>query len=61
MENFVVGMGTQYSGSDASYLVSSISDQDEYDEYADNIEIESSADSIIDFTEKKPIWGILNS
>ena len=50
----VVGMGTQYSGSDASYLVSSISDQDEYDEYADNIEIESSADSIIDFTERNP-------
>ena len=31
-----------------------ISDQDEYDVYADNIEFETEADNILDFTERNP-------
>ena len=50
----VVGIGTSNLGSDARRVIKSISDQDEYDEYADNIEIESGADNILDFTEKNP-------
>ena len=50
----VVGIGTTNLGSDARRIIQSISDQDEYDEYADNIEVESEADTILDFTEKNP-------
>ena len=50
----VVGIGTTNLGSDARRIIQSISDQDEYDEYADNIEVESEADDILDFTEKNP-------
>jgi hypothetical protein len=50
----VVGIGTTQLGSDAQRIIQSISDQDEYDEYADNIEMESEADDILDFSEKNP-------
>ena len=54
----VVGIGTTQLGSDAARRIKSISDQDEYDEFADNIEIESEADTILDFTEKNPFGEI---
>ena len=54
----VVGIGTSNLGSDAARRIAAISDQDEYDEFADNIEIESAADTILDFTEKNPFGEI---
>ena len=50
----VVGIGTTLLGSDSEYVVKSVSDQDEYDLYNENIAVESEADSIIDFTEENP-------
>ena len=50
----VVGIGTTLLGSDAEYVVRSVSDQDEYDLYNENITVESEADSIIDFSEDNP-------
>ena len=50
----VVGIGTSLLGSDAEYVVRSVSDQDEYDLYNENIAVESEADSIIDFSEENP-------
>ena len=50
----LVGIGTTQNGSDARYTIKSISTQDEYDTFAENIEVESEADSILDFTEKNP-------
>jgi len=50
----VVGIGTTLLGSDAEYVVRSVSDQDEYDLYNENIAVESEADSIIDFSEDNP-------
>ena len=50
----VVGIGTTLLGSDSEYIVKSVSDQDEYDNYNENIAVESEADSIIDFTEENP-------
>ena len=50
----LVGIGTTQNGSDASYTIQSISTQDEYDTFAENIEVESEADAILDFTEKNP-------
>ena len=41
-------------GSDSKYIIRSASDQDEYDNYNENIVVESEADSIIDFTEDNP-------
>ena len=54
----IVGIGTSNLGSDAARRIESISDQDEYDEFADNIEIESEADTILDFTERNPFGEI---
>ena len=54
----VVGVGTANLGSDASRKISTISDQDEFDEFADNIEIETEADTILDFTERNPFGEI---
>jgi len=54
----IVGIGTTQLGSDAARRIESISDQDEFDEFADNIEIESEADTILDFTEKNPFGEI---
>lgn len=50
----VVGIGTTMLGSDSEYIVRSVSDQDEYDNYNENIVVESEADSIIDFSEDNP-------
>ena len=50
----VVGIGTTMLGSDSKYIVRSVSDQDEYDLYNENITVESEADSIIDFSEDNP-------
>ena len=50
----VVGVGTAYLGSNSEYIVRSVSNQDEYDTYNENILVESEADSIIDFTEDNP-------
>jgi len=50
----VVGIGTTMLGSDSEYIVRNVSDQDEYDNYNENIVVESEADSIIDFTEDNP-------
>ena len=50
----VVGIGTTLLGSDSEYIVRDVSDQDEYDNYNENIVVESEADSIIDFTEDNP-------
>ena len=50
----IVGIGTTQNGSDAARTIKSISDQDEFDEYADNIEVENAADEILDFTERNP-------
>ena len=54
----IVGIGTTQLGSDAARRIEAISDQDEFDEFADNIEIESEADTILDFTEKNPFGEI---
>ena len=54
----VVGIGTTQLGSDAARRIEAISDQDEFDEFADNIEIESEADTILDFTERNPFGEI---
>ena len=54
----VVGIGTTQLGSDAKRKIGSISDQDEFDEFADNIEIESEADEILDFSERNPFGEI---
>ena len=50
----VVGIGTTMLGSDSKYIIRSASDQDEYDNYNENIVVESEADSIIDFSEDNP-------
>ena len=54
----IVGIGTTQLGSDAARRIEAISDQDEFDEFADNIEIESEADTILDFTERNPFGEI---
>ena len=54
----IVGIGTSNLGSDAARRIAAISDQDEFDEFADNIEIETEADNILDFTEKNPFGEI---
>ena len=51
---FVVGIGTTQNGSNAKYRVSTISDQDQIDTFADNEPFETQADSILDFTESNP-------
>ena len=50
----IVGMGTSFGGSNASYKVYSINKQNEIDEDADNIPIENEADEILDFSERNP-------
>ena len=51
---FVVGIGTTQRGSDARYKISTMSDQDEYDEFSNNKPFEDEADNILDFTESNP-------
>jgi hypothetical protein len=50
----IIGMGTNYGGSDANYKLLSIDTQDEYDPYAENIPIELEADGFLDFSERNP-------
>ena len=50
----VVGIGTTLNGSDATYIVKSVSDQDDTDLYGDNSPFETEADSILDFSESNP-------
>ena len=50
----VVGIGTTQNGSDSEYKIFSKSGDDEYDNYAENILVESEADAILDFTEDNP-------
>ena len=50
----VVGIGTTMNGSDTTYIIKTVSDQDDTDLYADNTPFESEADSIIDFSESNP-------
>ena len=50
----VVGIGTTLLGSDSEYIVRTVSDQDEFDNYNENILVESEADAIIDFSEDNP-------
>jgi len=50
----VVGIGTTLLGSDSEYIIRSVSDQDEFDNYNENIVVESEADAIIDFSEDNP-------
>jgi hypothetical protein len=50
----IIGMGTNYGGSEANYRLFSIDVQDEYDPYAENIPIESEADVFLDFSEHNP-------
>lgn len=50
----IVGMGTTVNGSDANYKLISIENDDLYDPYAENIQIEVEADDIIDFTQSNP-------
>ena len=54
----IVGVGTANFGSNAARKISKISDQDEFDEFADNIAIETEADTILDFTERNPFGEI---
>ena len=50
----IIGMGTNYGGSDSNYKLFSINTQDEYDPYAENIPIEIEADGFLDFSERNP-------
>jgi hypothetical protein len=50
----IVGIGTSFGGSNASYKINSINKQDELNDNADNISIESEADIILDFSQDNP-------
>lgn len=50
----IVGMGTTANGSNANYKLLSILKDDIYDPYTENEEIESEADSILDFSQSNP-------
>lgn len=50
----VIGMGTTSGGSTANYRIYRINEKDEYDDDAENIEIENEADNILDFSERNP-------
>jgi hypothetical protein len=50
----IVGMGTTANGSNASYKLISVNKDDLYDPYAENIQIETEADDIIDFSQSNP-------
>ena len=51
---FVVGIGTTLNGSNAKYRISTVSNQDDDDTFADNEPFETQANSILDFTESNP-------
>ena len=50
----IVGIGTTLNGSDARYVVKSVSDQDDTDLFGDNTTFETNADAILDFSESNP-------
>ena len=50
----IVGMGTAIGGSDANYKLLSVQNDDIYDPYTENEEIESEADQILDFSQSNP-------
>jgi hypothetical protein len=50
----IVGMGTTANGSNANYKLLSILKDDIYDPYTENEEIESEADTILDFSQSNP-------
>ena len=50
----VVGIGTTMLGSNAIYIIKTISGQDDTDLYGDNTPFETQADAILDFSEKNP-------
>ena len=50
----IIGTGSTISGEFASYTLGSYDNRDIYDEYDSNDELESEADSMIDFTETNP-------
>ena len=51
---FVKGESIVGSASSASYVLSTINEEDIKDAYADNLDIETEADKILDFTESNP-------
>jgi hypothetical protein len=50
----IVGMGTSIGGSNANYKLLSVQNDDIYDPYTENEEIESEADQILDFSQSNP-------
>ena len=50
----VVGIGTTQNGSDAKYIVKTVSTQDDTDAFNENTPFETEADSILDFSEGNP-------
>ena len=50
----VVGVGTTANGSDAKYIVKTVSTQDDTDAFNENTPFETEADSILDFSEINP-------
>ena len=50
----VVGVGTTASGSNAKYIVKTVSTQDDTDAFNENTPFETEADSILDFSEINP-------
>ena len=50
----VVGIGTTQNGSDAKYIVKTVSTQDDTDAFNENTPFETEADSILDFSEINP-------
>ena len=50
----VVGIGTTQNGSDAKYIVKTVSTQDDTDAFNENTPFETEADAILDFSEGNP-------
>ena len=50
----VVGIGTTQNGSDAKYIVKTVSTQDDTDAFNENTPFETEADEILDFSEINP-------
>ena len=50
----VVGIGTTSNGSDAKYIVKTVSTQDDTDAFNENTPFETEADAILDFSEGNP-------
>ena len=50
----IVGIGTTQNGSDAKYIVKTVSTQDDTDAFNENTPFETEADAILDFSEGNP-------